>query len=40
MTPGAVQFGAAKVGAHNQDALEDWGFSPEDIAKLESTGAL
>jgi alpha-methylacyl-CoA racemase len=33
-TPGAVQFPPAAIGAHNQEALADWGLSPAEIERL------
>ena len=39
-TPGAVQRPPAARGAHNAEALADWGFSADDIAALQACGAL
>ena len=39
-TPGAIQRPPARPGAHNEDALSDWGFSPAEIDGLKSVGAL
>jgi alpha-methylacyl-CoA racemase len=39
-TPGAVQGPAVRPGANTDEALGDWGFAPEDIAKLRSAGAI
>ena len=40
LTPGAVQGPAARAGAHNRDALSDWGLEPAEIDALEQSGAL
>ncbi|HWA61699.1 MAG TPA: CaiB/BaiF CoA-transferase family protein [Caulobacteraceae bacterium] len=39
-TPGQIQGPPPKIGAHNQSALADWGFSSDDIARLEAAGAF
>lgn len=39
-TPGAIQGPPAWPGEHTDDALRDWGFSTEDVAKLRETGAV
>ncbi len=39
-TPGAVQGPPPKIGAHNEEALADWGFSSDDIAALKEKGAI
>ena len=39
-TPGAVQGPPPAVGAHDEEALGDWGFSSDQIAGLRSAGAL
>jgi alpha-methylacyl-CoA racemase len=39
-TPGAIQSPPPAIGAHNESALEDWGFSAADIAELHAVGAL
>jgi alpha-methylacyl-CoA racemase len=39
-TPGAVQGPPPAIGADNEAALKDWGFSADDIAGLQSAGAL
>lgn len=39
-TPGAIQGPPPKIGAHDREALSDWGFSGSDIAKLAEAGAL
>ncbi|WP_029917256.1 CaiB/BaiF CoA-transferase family protein [Caulobacter sp. UNC358MFTsu5.1] len=39
-TPGAIQGPPPKIGADNDAALGDWGFSAEAIAELKAQGAL
>jgi alpha-methylacyl-CoA racemase len=39
-TPGAIQSPPPAIGAHNESALEDWGFTAADIAELQAVGAL
>jgi alpha-methylacyl-CoA racemase len=39
-TPGAIQAPPAAIGAHNESALADWGFSGAEIASLQAVGAL
>jgi len=39
-TPGAIQSPPPAIGAHNEAALKDWGFSSADIAGLQAAGAL
>ena len=39
-TPGAIQGPPPKIGADNDAALGDWGFSAEAIADLKAQGAL
>ena len=39
-TPGAIQSPPPAIGAHNEAALKDWGFSTADIAGLQAAGAL
>lgn len=39
-TPGEVQSPPPEVGAHNRDALADWGFGDGEIAALEAAGVL
>jgi len=39
-TPGAIQGPPPAVGAHNTEALRDWGFSAAEIAQLSASGAL
>jgi alpha-methylacyl-CoA racemase len=40
VSPGAIQGGTAASGAHNHEALADWGFDAAEIAALETAGAL
>ncbi len=39
-TPGEIQRGVVQPGAHNREALGDWGFSQAEIEALEASGAL
>ena len=39
-TPGAIQGPPPAIGAHDQEALGDWGFSPAAIEALKASGAL
>jgi alpha-methylacyl-CoA racemase len=39
-TPGAIQGPPPAIGAHNESALADWGFSAVEIAALQTVGAL
>jgi alpha-methylacyl-CoA racemase len=39
-TPGAIQGPPPAVGAHDREALSDWGFSETDIGALKTAGAL
>ncbi|MCA6250147.1 CaiB/BaiF CoA-transferase family protein, partial [Phenylobacterium sp.] len=39
-TPGAIQGPPPSIGAHDQQALKDWGFSDADLAALRGNGAL
>jgi alpha-methylacyl-CoA racemase len=39
-TPGAIQGPPPSIGAHDQEALGDWGFSPAAIEALKASGAL
>lgn len=39
-TPGAIQGPPPAIGAHNDGALSEWGFSAEDVERLRSAGAL
>ena len=38
-TPGAIQGPPPAIGAHNEAALADWGFSGEEVARLQAAGA-
>ena len=40
VTPGAIQGPPPAIGAHDQEALGDWGFSPAAIDALKASGAL
>jgi alpha-methylacyl-CoA racemase len=40
VTPGAIQGPPPKIGAHDREALADWGFSAGDIEALARAGAL
>ena len=40
VTPGAIQGPPPAIGAHDQQALGDWGFSPAAIDALKASGAL
>ncbi|MDF2902308.1 MAG: carnitine dehydratase, partial [Phenylobacterium sp.] len=40
VTPGAIQGPPPSIGAHDQEALGDWGFSPAAIEALKASGAL
>ena len=40
VTPGAIQGPPPAVGAHDQQALTEWGFTSDQIADLRSAGAL
>jgi alpha-methylacyl-CoA racemase len=40
VTPGAVQGLPPAIGAHDQEALGDWGFSAAEIDGLKASGAL
>jgi alpha-methylacyl-CoA racemase len=40
VTPGSIQGPPPKIGAHNEAALGDWGFTPSEIATLQTNGAL
>jgi alpha-methylacyl-CoA racemase len=40
VTPGAIQGPPPAIGAHDQEALSDWGFSPASIHALKASGAL
>ncbi len=39
-TPGAIQGPPPAIGAHDQEALSDWGFSEGEIGALKTAGAL
>ncbi len=39
-TPGAIQGPPPKIGAHNDEALTDWGFTAAEVAALKEKGAL
>jgi alpha-methylacyl-CoA racemase len=39
-TPGKIQGPPPSIGAHDQEALGDWGFSEADIGALRTAGAL
>lgn len=39
-TPGAIQGPPPAIGAHDREALSDWGFSAAEIEALQSAGAL
>jgi alpha-methylacyl-CoA racemase len=39
-TPSAIQRTAARPGEHTQEALRDWGFSADELAKLRSAKAI
>jgi len=39
-TPGAVARPPSHPGQHTNEALADWGFGPDEIAKLRDTGAV
>jgi len=39
-TPGAIQGPPPAIGAHDQEALSDWGFSEREIGALKTAGAL
>ncbi|MDA8654777.1 CoA transferase [Alphaproteobacteria bacterium] len=39
-TPSEIQGPPPQIGANNQDALSDWGFSDDEIAGLTEVGAL
>ena len=40
VTPGAIQGPPPAVGAHDQEALSDWGFTGVEIAALQAVGAI
>ena len=39
-TPGAIQGPPPAIGAHDREALSDWGFSESEIGALKTAGAL
>ena len=39
-TPGKIQGPPPSIGAHDQEALSEWGFSAGDIGALKAAGAL
>lgn len=39
-TPGKIQGPPPAIGAHNEAALGDWGFSADDLSRLQTAGAL
>jgi alpha-methylacyl-CoA racemase len=39
-TPGEIQGPPPAIGAHNDQALADWGFAAADIEALKAQGAL
>ncbi|MBS0408690.1 MAG: CoA transferase [Proteobacteria bacterium] len=39
-TPGVIQGPPPAIGAHNESALKDWGFSADEVAALQNSGAL
>jgi len=39
-TPGRVQGPPAKIGAHTQEVLSEWGFAATEIAALSAAGAI
>jgi alpha-methylacyl-CoA racemase len=39
-TPGSIDSPPPHVGQHTGEALGDWGFSPEEVAKLREAGAV
>jgi alpha-methylacyl-CoA racemase len=39
-TPGAIQGPPAWPGQHTDDALADWGFTADELAKLRDAGAI
>jgi len=40
VTPGEIQGPPPAVGAHDRDALGDWGFTPEAVERLVSEGTI
>lgn len=39
-TPSAIQRPPAKAGEHSEQALRDWGFGAEEVAKLHAAGVI
>src|SRR2546421_8596592 len=39
-TPGSIASPPPHVGQHTDEALGDWGLSPEEVAKLREAGAV
>jgi alpha-methylacyl-CoA racemase len=39
-TPGAITRRAAQPGQHTDEALADWGFGTDELAKLRDAGAI
>jgi alpha-methylacyl-CoA racemase len=39
-TPGAIQFAPARPGEHTDEALRDWGFGSDEVARLRAAGAV
>ncbi len=39
-TPGAISSPPASPGAHTREALQDWGFGPEELERLEADGVV
>jgi alpha-methylacyl-CoA racemase len=39
-TPGSITRRAAQPGQHTDEALADWGFTPDELAKLRDAGAI
>jgi alpha-methylacyl-CoA racemase len=35
-----IQGPPPAIGAHNEEALSDWGFEPEAVRRLQEAGAL
>ncbi|MCE9521013.1 MAG: CoA transferase [Alphaproteobacteria bacterium] len=40
LTPGAIQSGPPKIGAHTLDVLRDWGFAADRVEDLKSKGVV
>jgi alpha-methylacyl-CoA racemase len=39
-TPGQIRHPPTAAGAHNEEALADWGFAKDEIERLKSSGAM